>query len=108
MQNIVILGGGTAGWITASGLARVLLKNGSKNFNIKLIESDEIGTIGVGEATIPSIIGFMQVLKIDQVDFIKNTDATFKLCIEFNDWQKIGHSYFHPCGTVGPEVCNKP
>ena len=108
MQNIVILGGGTAGWITASGLARVLLKNGSKNFNIKLIESDEIGTIGVGEATIPSIIEFIQFLNIDQLDFIKNTDATFKLGIEFNDWQNIGHSYFHPFGTLGPEVDNKP
>ncbi len=108
MQNIVILGGGTAGWIAASGLARVLLKNGSEKFNIKLIESDEIGTIGVGEATIPSILEFIQFLNIDQLDFIKNTDATFKLGIQFNDWLEIGHSYFHPFGTLGPEVDNKP
>ncbi len=108
MKNIVILGGGTAGWIAASGLARALLKGHTNEFNVTLIESDEIGTIGVGEATIPSILEFIRFLNIDERDFIKNTDATFKLGIEFINWRTLDHKYFHPFGTLGPEIDNKP
>lgn len=108
MKNIVILGGGTAGWIAASGLARALLKGRTNEFNVTLIESDEIGTIGVGEATIPSILEFIRFLNIDERDFIKNTDATFKLGIEFINWRTLDHKYFHPFGTLGPEIDNKP
>ena len=108
MKNIVILGGGTAGWIAASGLARTLLKDRTNTYTVTLIESDEIGTIGVGEATIPSILDFVRFLNIDENDFIKNTDATFKLGIEFINWRNIDQSYFHPFGTLGPEIENKP
>ncbi len=107
-MNIIILGGGTAGWIAAACLAKVLLKQGNSAFKISLIESEEIGIIGVGEATIPSILEMLDFLNIDKTDFIKNTDATFKLGIEFKDWHELGISYFHPFGDLGPRLDNLP
>lgn len=105
IQNIAIVGGGTAGWITASVLARVL---GSTSCRITLIESSEIATVGVGEATIPPMIDFLNLLSINHADFVQHTQATYKLGIKFTDWKFPGHSYWHPFGTFGEMINARP
>ncbi len=101
IEHVVILGGGTAGWMTAAGLANKL---GSVVERISLIESDTIGTVGVGEATLPHIRFFNQTLGIDEPELMAATEATIKLGIQFCDWRQIGDAYIHPFGDYGQAV----
>jgi tryptophan 7-halogenase len=105
VRSVAIVGGGTAGWLAASMLARALAGSG---ILITVIESPDIGTIGVGEATIPPIIDLLRFLEIDEADFVRNTQATFKLGIRFKDWRLPGHGYWHPFGTFGSSFNRRP
>lgn len=101
IKNIVIVGGGTAGWMAASALSR--LKAGN-DVNVTLIESEQIGTVGVGEATIPPFVDFNRLLEIDEREMLARTQGTFKLGIQFANWGKQGDSYIHPFGNYGYEI----
>jgi len=95
--NVIIVGGGTAGWMTAAALVKLL----PSRCRVHLVESEAIGIVGVGEATLPHIRGFNERLGINEAEFMANTRATFKLGIEFRDWGRPGDSYIHPFGTFG-------
>ena len=95
--RIVVVGGGTAGWMTAAALTRLM----PGRCTVRLVESEAIGIVGVGEATLPHIRAFNERLGIDEAEFMARTRATFKLGIEFRDWGRIGDSYVHPFGTFG-------
>jgi tryptophan halogenase len=97
IRRVVIAGGGTAGWMVAAGISKVL----GKLLDIKLIESDEIGTVGVGEATIPSLINFHSLLELNEQEFMAATQATFKLGISFENWRNQGEDYIHSFGDTG-------
>lgn len=97
VQKVVIAGGGTAGWVAAAALSKQL----GKLIDVVLVESDQIGTVGVGEATIPPMRVFHSLLGIDEQEFMRATEAVFKLGISFKNWGQIGDHYIHPFGTTG-------
>lgn len=99
VRRVVIAGGGTAGWMAAAALSRTL----GKVLDIKLVESDEIGTVGVGEATIPSLVQFHRLIEVDEREFMAATQATFKLGISFENWRARGEDYIHSFGTTGTD-----
>ena len=100
IKDLIIVGGGTAGWMSAAAIAKVM----GPRVKITLIESDEIGIVGVGEATIPPIKIFNDLVRIDEDDFLKNTQGTIKLGIQFKDWFKKGHTYHHDFGPIGKDL----
>lgn len=102
--RVVILGGGTAGWMTAAALVNQL----RHSCDVRLIESEEIGIVGVGEATLPHIRYFVEGLGIDEAEFMKVTHATFKVGIAFHDFGRIGSSYLHPFGSFGSPLNEIP
>jgi tryptophan halogenase len=97
VRRVVVAGGGTAGWTVASLLAQQL----GVLVEITLVEADDIGTVGVGEATIPTFRSFHALLGVDEREFMRATQATFKLGIQFEDWDRLGARYIHPFGDVG-------
>jgi tryptophan halogenase len=101
IRKIVIVGGGTAGWMAAAAFSALLEKGA---FEIVLVESDEIGTVGVGEATIPPLVAFNNLLGINEDEFLAASQGTFKLGIEFVNWGAPGERYFHPFGPHGQDL----
>ena len=101
IKQIVIVGGGSAGWMTAAALSSMLPAHAVR---ISLVESEQIGTIGVGEATIPDIINFNAMLGIPEAEFLKATNGTFKLGIKFVNWGRLGEDYLHPFGPHGADM----
>jgi len=97
IRKVVIAGGGTAGWMTAAAVSKIL----GPTLDITLVESDAIGTVGVGEATIPSIRDYHRVLEIDERDFLAAVQGTFKLGIRFEGWAEADDDYMHAFGTTG-------
>lgn len=98
VKRVVIAGGGTAGWMAAAALSKLI-----KDIDITLIESDEIGTVGVGEATIPTLLYYHKLLNINEAEFLRETQGTFKLGINFENWRDVDQDYFHAFGVTGKD-----
>lgn len=98
-KKVVIAGGGTAGWMTANAIAKIL----GRVVDVQLIESDEIGTVGVGEATIPTLVRYFDELGIKEDEVMRASNATFKLGIAFENWGDVGQRYIHSFGTTGQD-----
>lgn len=103
LRKLVIVGGGTAGWMAAAAISKAM-ENMPEKCAITLIEAPDISTVGVGEATIPPIVSFLQFLGVDEQEFMRATQATFKLAIKFQDWKIKGESFYHPFGSVGVTI----
>ncbi len=99
MQKILIVGGGTAGWMTAALFGKLF----QGLYEIELVESEAIGTVGVGEATIPAIKKYNELIQLNEVEFMQRSQATFKLGIEFVDWVRNGHRFVHGFGIIGQD-----
>jgi tryptophan halogenase len=104
IRRVVIVGGGTAGWMTAAVFSRAM----GESLDIRVVESDSIGTVGVGESTIPQIRNVNSFLSIDEDAMLRVTQGTFKLAIQYNDWVRSGHSYLHAFGDVGLPLGSLP
>lgn len=100
LKQILIVGGGSSGWMAAALFAQLF----QGLYKIRVVESDEIGTVGVGEATIPAIKRYNELLNLDEAEFMQTTQGTFKLGIQFNDWLNIGSSYIHGFGVIGKDL----
>jgi tryptophan 7-halogenase len=101
IRNVVIVGGGTAGWMAAIYLNRYMRRMEAK---VVLVESPTLGTIGVGEATIPSLVNFVRLLNLDEAEFMRRCSASYKLGIRFDGWNRDGNTYWHPFGVCGARV----
>ena len=99
IKHVVIAGGGTAGWMAAAAVSKLL----GKTVKVSLVESEEIGTVGVGEATIPTLLTLHELLKIKEQDFISAVGGTFKLGISFENWHDVGKDYIHSFGYTGKD-----
>jgi tryptophan halogenase len=99
VKRVIIVGGGTAGWMAAASISKLI----GKTISVSLVESDDIGTVGVGEATIPSMITLHRLLKIDERDFMASVQGTFKLGISFENWKNINENYIHSFGFTGKD-----
>ena len=109
VRTVLVVGGGTAGWMAASAIAKAFEPlAGAPGMQITVVESEAIGTVGVGEATIPPIRQFNRTIGLDEADFMRSTGATVKLGIAFNDWTSPGSRYFHGFGDHGPRVRGQP
>jgi tryptophan halogenase len=105
IRSLVIVGGGTAGWMAAAALSKSLAGMGVQ---LRLIESAQVEPVGVGEATIPPIMDFIRQLGIDEGELVREIKATYKLGIAFREWTRAGHFYFHPFGPAGPGMGSIP